>query len=116
MAFLLWIIRSLAGLLGGVLDAEPEAAFRGAWSVRMSECLRRYSGVVSFGKGEMMVRLVLKRWGFGGIWMPVPAVVIPPNLRIRCSKAFPSGRSRGRSALSSRDPANFSPPALSVRR
>jgi hypothetical protein len=115
IAFLWWIIRSLASLLWGAFGAEYEAAFHGASAGRMIGSRRRHPGGFSLGKGEMMVCLVLERWGLGGCWIPVPAPARLPVLNLRCSKAFPSGRRHLRPALLSRAPTDFWPPALSFR-
>jgi hypothetical protein len=114
-AFLLWMIRMMASLFGGAFGAEHEAAFYRAMPGRMIGLRRERSAAFSSGKGEMMVCLVLERWGFGGFWIPRPALARLAVLNLRCSKAFPSGRRHLRPALPSRAPTDFSPPALSVR-
>jgi hypothetical protein len=116
LAFLWSIIRLLASLLGGAFGARQEPAFHRASAGRMIGSRQRYSGGVSLGKGEMMVCLVLERWGLGGFWIPAPVLARLPVVNLHCSKAFPSGRRLLRPALRSRVPTDFSPPALSVRR
>jgi hypothetical protein len=116
MAFLLWMIRALASLLCGTLRAAKKTACRRALSGRMPGRRWKRLGVVFLGEGEMMVRLVLDRWGFGVAGDLVPAPVPHSGLHCRCFKAIPSGRMILPPAYLSRSPADFSFPAPPNRR
>jgi hypothetical protein len=115
MHFLVWMIRWMASLLCGALCAVQGAACRRALPERMIGSRSKHPGVALLGKGEMMVRLVLERWGFGGGWIPVPAAVPPPLVRVRRSKAIPSGRKCMRPALHSRPFSDFLPDSAAGR-